>query len=298
MAHYLSEVTHIKLDQRPPLQENESTWSKQPPSTEWVSFVRAMEVATRGPDEQHGVGIWTADQEGTISIRTVKGDAVFSIEKKKEVHVSSLLSHGPYMWAGLSDGYLRIFDMKTYELCFERKQHSGRITCMISVGADVYTGSDDWQIYRWEAKTFEPVRQFSGHQCSVLCLAHDGGDVLFSGSEDFTIRCWDLEKGVEKVGGGWPARQHYDGVTALVIQEVFLFSASRDGTIKVWNTQTGDMVKFLDRRDGPITCLLKDPSSQRIWAGGTDGIISVYDAFSLKLVTRMKDHTGTYVKHL
>ena len=301
MAHFLSEVTHLKLGQRPEYEEQDyEPLLKAPTSSEFDGFIRAMEVSTvtTEDDSKNGVKVWTADQQGTISVRDIKGDVSHVVERKKEVHVAALLAHGPYMWVGLSDGYLRIFDQKTYELCFERKQHSGRITCMVSVGPDVYTGSDDWQIYKWAAKTFEPTRQLSGHQCSVLCLAHDGGDVLFSGSEDFTIRCWDLERGLEKLGQGWPARNHSDGVTALVICEVHLFSGSRDGTVKVWNTTTGAMIKFLDRRDGPITTLMKDPTSQRIWAGGTDGVISLYDAFSLRLVTRLRDHTNTYVKHL
>ena len=141
MAHYLSEVTHWKLGHRPPLIEDEEGYSTStPPSTEFGAYIRAMEIATRGPEDIEGLNIWTADQEGSISVRDLTGNVAHKIEKKKEVHVSALLSHGPYMWAGLSDGYLRIFDQKTYELSFERKQHSGRITCMISVGPDVYTG--------------------------------------------------------------------------------------------------------------------------------------------------------------
>ena len=303
MAHYLSDVTHAKLadeNRLMMLDEDEQDWSRQPTSQEFEGYIRAMEVSSVfGPDmAKNSVDIWTADQEGTISIRNLQAEVSHIIPRKPEVHVTTLLAHGPLMWVGLSDGYLRIFDQKKLELIFERKQHSGRITCMISVGPDVYTGSDDWQIYKWSSKTFEPTLQLSGHQCSVLCLAHDGNDALFSGSEDFTIRCWDLENKKERLGQGWPARNHSDGVTAIVICEVHLFSASRDGTIKVWNTQTGQMLKYLDRREGAITSLMKDPTSMRIWAGDTTGTISVYDALSLNLVTRMRDHADTYVKHL
>ena len=305
MAHYLSDVTHARLADETRLMmlddENDEEYTKaQPTSYEFEGYIRAMEVSSVfGPDmAKNSVDVWTADQEGTISVRNIESDVSHVIPRKPECHVSSLLAHGPLMWVGLSDGYLRVFDQKKLELIFERKQHSGRITCMVSVGPDVYTGSDDWQIFKWSSKTFEPSLQLSGHQCSVLCLAHDGNDVLFSGSEDFTIRCWDLETKKERLGQGWPARNHSDGVTALVVCEVHLFSASRDGTIKVWNTQTGQMLKYLDRREGAITTLLKDPTSMRIWAGDTTGTISVYDALSLNLVTRMRDHADTYVKHL
>eukprot|EP00755_Sulcionema_specki_P013325 Sspe_Gene.53724::Locus_29670_Transcript_1_1_Confidence_1.000_Length_2092::g.53724::m.53724/K10646/TRAF7, RFWD1; E3 ubiquitin-protein ligase TRAF7 len=299
MAH-LSDVTHQKLDQRRPVGDE----GLDPIHLRGIrkiggfdAYIRCMEVVTIPGSIYGNVMVWTGDQDGTLSIRRgVTGTILFTMEKKKDVYVSSLLAHGPYMCVGLSDGYLRIFDQQTYQLEWEGKHHSGAITCMCSLGSQLFTGSTDWQVMQWDVKAFRCVGQYSGHQNAVLSMCVEGNQ-LFTGGDDFAIRCWDLDLAEEKTTP-WPIIGHKGGVRSLVVQEVFLFSAANDGTMKVWNTQTGQLVKFLDHREGPITCMMKDPSSDHLWAGGVDGVICVWDTLTLNLVTRMYDHAGTYVNGL
>ncbi|KAJ9448046.1 hypothetical protein DIPPA_01182 [Diplonema papillatum] len=297
MAH-LSDVTHQRLDQRRVWGEDVLTTQHQGVRnvSGFDGYIRCVEVVQTPGAYDGSAAVWTGDQDGEISVRRANGRILFSIERKKDVFVTSMLSIGGFMWCGLSDGYLRIFDEETYALAFEVKQHSGAITCMTYLNGCVYTGSLDWQVLQWDASEFRYMVQLSGHQNAVLCLASEG-NTLFSGGDDYYIRCWNLDT-LQERGHPWPIIGHRGGVKALQVHEVFLYSASIDGTMKVWNTQTGHLVKFLDHRDGPITSLMKDPCSDRIWAGGVDGVIAIWDTTTLQLVTRMLDHAGTYVNSL
>lgn len=310
MALHLSEATHqrLQLRQKPEVDDEElqrtyDEFQRNMHNFEWNAQVRACVV---GPSATHGQPrVWTSEHDkGTISLRNVRGEVQKTIERKhKECYVHVLLCHDRYLWAGLSDGYIRVFDQKTHEMRAEKKQHCGPVESLMGVGSHVFSGGHDWQIYIWDPKEFYCVGQLSGHQNTVNCMAHEG-DMIFSGGEDQTIRAWfwdPKERQGDERTDVWPKIGHSGGVRAITINEVFLFSASTDGTMKVWNTQTGDLVKQLNdgRQVGAqILCLQEDPAAQRIWAGGTDGIISIWDAKQLTLVARLDAHADTYVKGL
>eukprot|EP01065_Artemidia_motanka_P043216 TRINITY_DN5956_c0_g1_i1.p1 TRINITY_DN5956_c0_g1~~TRINITY_DN5956_c0_g1_i1.p1 ORF type:complete len:1134 (+),score=425.11 TRINITY_DN5956_c0_g1_i1:89-3490(+) len=315
MAHFLSEATHSRLETREkPMpgygDDAESRmhrlFQSKMKSTELPDeeCIRSMVVATRSTAQGQPL-IWTAE-EGDISLRNIRGQKTASIEKKKNTLVNCMLTHDRYLWVGLNDGYIRIFDQHTLALSGEIKQHAGPVMCLLSVGSAVFSGGSDWQIYVWDPKSCRCVGQLSGHQNQVNCLAVEG-DLIFSGGEDQAIRCWTWDgstrSGEEKIDN-WPKVGHAGGIRAIVINEIFLFSASSDGGLKVWNTQNGQLVQHLDQRDSghgarvQITCLQRDPAAQRIWAGSTDGIINVWDAQQLHLVGSLDAHHQSYVKDL
>eukprot|EP00756_Hemistasia_phaeocysticola_P017236 Hpha_TRINITY_DN15526_c0_g4::TRINITY_DN15526_c0_g4_i1::g.104181::m.104181 len=312
MAQFLSEATHQRLLQRhnpneyvddaevqaqKAFQSRMRTWT-------FEDKIRSMVVASRTSPQGQPL-VWTG-QDGDIALRNVRGEVCARIEKKRDTLVNAMLSHENYLWVGLSDGYLRVFDQKTLALVSEVKQHAGPVMCLLSVGQTVFSGGSDWQIYVWDPRDFRCIGQLSGHQNQVNCMAVEG-DMIFSGGEDQAIRCWTWDP-VSRVGeeriDNWPKVGHAGGIRAIVINEIFLFSASSDGGLKVWNTQNGQLVKYLDQRGDDrgaqvrITSLERDPSAQRIWAGSTDGIINVWDAQHLHLVGRLDMHCDAYVKNL
>jgi hypothetical protein len=253
--------------------------------------------------------LWSGDMDGSVTARQgLAGCPIRNIDKKAGVFAFAMHCFDPYMWVGFSDGYVCVYEVATTTKVFETRAHTASVNCIMSVGTDVFTAGSDWQIVRWDALTFHrvPHGQFSGHQNAVRCMVSNVGDdrtgsnggemLLFSGGDDYAIRCWDLDTGFEK-SAPWPVISHRGGVHALVLHHVYLFSSSEDGTVKVWNTQTAQLARVLEDR-GPgvaVNCLLADESNATVWAGATDGILRLWDAATLSLVGEIVDHKNTSV---
>jgi WD40 repeat protein len=91
---------------------------------------------------------------------------------------------------------------------------------------------------------------------------------VVSGSEDRTVKVWDLESGVELVTLNgheqviWSVAVTSDGQRVV--------SGSDDGTLKVWDLESGrELATFID--DGPLHACVVCPDGATIIAGGGTG---------------------------
>lgn len=75
----------------------------------------------------------------------------------------------------------------------------------------------------------------------------------------------------------------------------FVVSAGQDGAVRVWMKSTGQLLIDLEVRPCAITSLLHDAVHGRLWIGGVDSVITVYDENTLDHVTTLHDHSGAYV---
>ena len=83
-----------------------------------------------------------------------------------------------------------------------------------------------------------------GHTNSVTCLALDKvNNRLYSGSDDKTIKVWNLETGKEITS----LQGHTSSVRCLALDRVNnrLYSGSGDKTIKVWNLPSFSITQLL-----------------------------------------------------
>ena len=93
-------------------------------------------------------------------------------------------------------------------------------------------------------QTFSPhrgaVRTLLYSNNPTLCSGYTGDGLLFSGSEDRTIKVWEVwaEKSMEET-----CKQtlvgHGSTVTAIVERAGALVSCSTDGTVRVWRPEKG-----------------------------------------------------------
>jgi WD40 repeat protein/serine/threonine protein kinase len=91
----------------------------------------------------------------------------------------------------------------------------------------------DSQIQVWDADAHRLLKRLSGHTGEVLSLAFRRDSMLASGSDDYTVRLWDLESGRER----WPYPGHALGVKCLAFSPdaQWLISGGKDRLIKVWD---------------------------------------------------------------
>jgi len=70
----------------------------------------------------------------------------------------------------------------------------------------------------------------TGHQDYIYCLTVKDG-MLFSGSNDTTIKIWDIARSKEL----HTVNRQQSFVTCLTLKDGMLFSSSDDKTIKIWD---------------------------------------------------------------
>ena len=294
MAHFLSNATHIRLEGR----QHRSASVVPPTVSQDGAFNAIIRSLCCLPSVKVNDTIsFTGDIDGNLNVRRgVEGAVEQSIDFKKNVFVFAIALKSPYVWAGWTDGYMSVYeDRAPYSKVADVRAHVGAINAIVTASQFVVTAGSDWQIFVWDAATLQklPRGQLSGHQNAVRALALDG-DVLFSAGDDLTIRSWDLVALAER-GGPWPVQDHQASIRGLVVSDVYLFSASADGTTKVRNTQTGALVRVLEQRATAVTAIEFDVANQFVWTGGGDGLLRIWDASSLALVTELTAHETTNV---
>jgi len=132
---------------------------------------------------------------------------------------------------------------------------------------------------------------FSGHTDPVSCVAFapDGRSAL-SGSDDQTLRLWDVASGKElrRFEG------HRDAVTAVAFSADgrFAASGSRDRTVRLWDVASGRERGRLEGHTGKVRCVAFTPDGKTILSGCEDATLRLWDADTGKELRRLVGHTA------
>jgi F-box and WD-40 domain protein MET30 len=211
-------------------------------------------------------------RRGRYKVRTLKGhtDGVMCMQ------FSECLSHPsfPILITGSYDRTVRVWNMDTGQEVLVMRGHTRAVRALQFDEAKLITGSMDHTIKVWDWRKGRCIRTLEGHTEGVVCLNYDS-NVLASGSVDTTIKVWNF-----RTGEAFTLRGHCDWVnsvqlwdstssapissTALVPPSScsgrsspmhpgttgpnidpgkMLFSASDDGTIRLWDLTTRACVR-------------------------------------------------------
>ena len=117
-----------------------------------------------------------------------------------------------------------------------------------------------------------------GHSDTVnsVAISKDGKYIL-SGSDDQTIRVWDMETGDIVLG---PLDAHTDAVKCVDFSPdgKQIMSGSDDQTIRLWDANTGNLVRALEGHTGAVLSIAFSRDGNRIVSGSADETIRVWDA--------------------
>lgn len=198
--------------------------------------------------------------------------------------------------------------------------HSGPISSL-AVSPDgklLLSGSSDNTVKLWDIRSKRLLRTMSGHTQSINSIKFSPcGKKAASAAghfgDDATVRIWDLVTGNELL----QLKGHKSGVNCISFSPDGKILASGggfnltsiatghdenwpyDGTVKLWEVETGKLLNSFVAHKYSVSCLEFTPSGKYILTGGTGRVgpwkdehpIKMWDAKSGLLVRRFDGHT-------
>ncbi|PRP78603.1 hypothetical protein PROFUN_13552 [Planoprotostelium fungivorum] len=170
-------------------------------------------------------------------------------------------------------------------------------------GTQLATASGDTTVRLWDVDSNLPQHTCKGHKNWVLYVSWSpDGTKLASGGAgmDKEIRLWDPKTG-EQIGQALSSHKQY--VTAIAWEPLHqnpdctrLASASKDGSVKIWDIVLGRVIHSLTSHTMSVTCI-RWGGAGLIYSGSQDRTIKVWEASSGKLVRTLDGH-GHWVNTL
>lgn len=207
---------------------------------------------------------------------------------------------GTTLVSGGADNSIIVWDVEFGSRLLKIDAHEGDVTALAFLpNGDLLSGSTDRSIKLWNVDTGELLQHVRGlssltygaplpadaHAGPVtgFCVFRDGRRFASSAGdgggimtwEDRTARVWDLDEGKEVrryAGHGGPVW----GV-GLNHDESLLATCSSDGTARVWQTTSADVVHVLPHGSVVVGSLCWHPARNLLYTGDANGAVREWD---------------------
>ncbi|TID30780.1 hypothetical protein CANINC_000696 [Pichia inconspicua] len=229
-----------------------------------------------------------------------------------------------------TDNTVRLWDMNRYKCIGLLEGHYSYVNCVEIDDHYAFTGSMDATVKMWDLNYFNNsshcefdgiedveeghgsslVHSYEGHVDKVTALSYHNGE-LVSGSDDKTIRQWDLTTGhlLQTIDVMWASSManstinfgennlsgrrtnlgnntEYPYISSLQVFDAALASGSNDGIVRLWDLRSGEVIRQLFGHTSAVTTLQFDKHfnlvtgsgdrSIRIWDLRTGGLLDSY----------------------
>lgn len=267
-----------------------------------------------------GRWIASASSDCTIKLWDVHGgQCLKTLQGHRQAVIAATFSpNGQWLASCSYDQTIKLWDLHQGQCIKTLQGHTNRVwTAAFSPdGGWLASGGDDHATKLWEIRTGQCIKTWKGYRNEVLCLAlNPGVGLLATGHEDETVRLWDLKTGqnIRTLHG------HLDRVWALTFvptdstdsqgvdqaAEMILASGSSDGTVKVWNYQTGQCLRTLEGHTSWVWSLIfvptgvPQPATNRgdhwLVSSSYDGTLKVWHFETGRCVRTLQGHQSSVV---
>ena len=193
--------------------------------------------------------------------------------------------------ASNSNGSIEIIDPITHKLLFNLTGHNdgNDIWGLIELNnGNLVSGSNDKSIKIWDLENKSCVKTLTGHSGYVFSLLeHTSGKLISGGGyDDRTSRVWDVISGectniLKYYGGIWDMKELPNG-------EVLSICESKSISLRIWDPQTGDIIRDIDSQYKWLTGCRVNESS--LFLGGEGGWVVEFNLNSLQFGKKFKLH--------
>ncbi|KAJ5998597.1 hypothetical protein N7451_006407 [Penicillium sp. IBT 35674x] len=212
------------------------------------------------------IKLWDTQTGNQLRALEGQSDRVCSVAFSQDSHTLAL---------GLLDRTIKLWDTQTDTEISVLEGHT-RVVQSMSFSSDsdiLASGSDDKLIKLWNTQTGNELRALEGSLDQVYSLAFSSDNqTLASGSDNHIIRLWDIQRNELRT------LESSAKVTCIVFSPDSQTLASGSiGTIKLWDTQTGNELWTLKGHSDWVKSVAFSPDIQTLASGSYDGTIKLWD---------------------
>lgn len=180
--------------------------------------------------------------------------------------VNALVDTDGEMWSGSEDGVLRIWRVgrEGSADCLEAELpgHEAAVKCLVVVGNRVWSGSSDTTLRIWKLRE-RKCEKILKAGVPIVCLLKYDEDTIWVGTNT-SIICLDA-RGEPR---GFFHGAHTRSIHQMIRVQDFVWSASSDTTLKVWNNELICQKTLSSDPSSPLTSLCADTTF--VWTASPD----------------------------
>ncbi|KAL9715254.1 Lissencephaly-1 [Leucoagaricus gongylophorus] len=302
------------LSTAPAKRANHTDWLPRNPPAHTLTSHRAP-ITQVAFHPQYSV-LASASEDATVKIwdwetgefeRTLKGHT-------KSVNDLNFDHKGHLLVTCSSDLFIKIWDSQSeYKntKTFPGHEHSVSSVRFMPGDQHIISASRDKTIRLFDVPSTHQIRTISGHSEWVRCVTPSSdGKIIASCSKDQTIRIWDPLTGEQKLEfrghdndievvafaplSTYTAISHLTGIPITERSKRhgrYLASGSRDKSIKLWDTLTGQLLTSLSGHDNWVRALAFHPSGKYLLSSADDKTIRVWELSTGRCIKTVDAHT-------
>jgi WD40 repeat protein len=188
-------------------------------------------------------------------------------------------------WETATGKALRIFNLPdkqalTYSLLLPNDQ------VFLTAGADNI-------VHAWDARTLAQLQTFKGHENAIYSVAvTSDSKALLTVSKDHSMRVWDFATGAQLRQISYPEDPNNEiaaeiDTVILSADNTHAFTSAKDGLIRQWNWQTGQLVKNFQGHTARVLKLALSPDGKLLASTSADLTAIVWDIETAQVLHRL-----------